>query len=127
MHSGNINNLSYYYFPEALSTLLFSGKISLDNICTEKIVSKSFKFIKKYALKLLLENNNKKFSFHFSPARPGQQRALQRPKTAQRGPAARALGFLPSAAASEPFIISDGCPAISPDQKRQLTSVPRKP
>jgi len=46
MHSGNINNLLYYYFPEALSTLLFSGKISLDNICTEKIVSKSFKFIK---------------------------------------------------------------------------------
>ena len=78
MHSENINNLLYYYFPEALSTLLFSGKISLDNICTEKIVSKSFKFIKKYALKLLLENNNN-FFFLFTSAQrgPGRQKLAQ--------------------------------------------------
>jgi len=33
-----------------------------------KIVSKSFKFIKKYALKLLLENNNKIFLLSFQPS-----------------------------------------------------------
>ena len=125
MHSGNINNLSYYYFPEALSTLLFSSKISLDNICTEKIISKSFKFIKKYALKLILENNNKKkfFSLQLSaaqlahargPASSARCSGPRRPNVAQQ----HALGFLSSAAASEPFIISDGCPFPSRDQNR---------
>ena len=64
----------------------------MDKICTEKIVSKSFKFIKKYALKLLLENNNKFFSFHFSPAWPSSPAALglaSSPSAAQLARSAR--------------------------------------
>jgi hypothetical protein len=33
MHSGNINNLSYYYFPEALKILLFSEQIVVGQNC----------------------------------------------------------------------------------------------
>ena len=84
MHSGNINNLfTLLFFLEALSTLLFSGKISLDKICTEKIVSKSFKFIKKYALKLLLENNK---NFFFLPSFISAQRGPRRAEN-RLGPA----------------------------------------
>ena len=51
-----------------------------------KIVSKSFKFIKKYALKLLLENNNKIFLLSFQPSA-----AQDAPKTGSAQLSSRAL------------------------------------
>jgi hypothetical protein len=37
MHSGNINDLSYYYFPEALKNSLFSEQNIVGQNCTENL------------------------------------------------------------------------------------------
>ena len=138
MHIGNINNLFTLLFSRSTKKFtVFLSKISLDKICTEKL-HQNHSNSSKYAFKLLLENNNKIsffFILSFQPSAAQLSQARSPSSQPQRGPArqqhaawpaaparpsspaARALGFHPSAAASRLFVISDGCPVISPDQK----------
>ena len=77
MHSGNINNLFILLFSRSTKKFtVFWAKYRWIKFA-QKIVSKSFKFIKKYALKLLLENNKKIYFFLLSFQPGAAQDALK--------------------------------------------------
>jgi hypothetical protein len=65
MHSGNINNLSYYYFSRSTKNSLFSEQNIVGQNRTEKFTSNSIQ-IDQIMLKLLLEKNkNENFNFFY--------------------------------------------------------------
>jgi hypothetical protein len=104
MHSENINNLSYYYFPKHKKNHCFLSKTSLDEIAQKNSHQIQFQLIKIMPKLLLGKNSKFIFFFYFGPKahfplhatlgpRPTRDRvhpALSRgPNCAARGPAAK--------------------------------------
>jgi hypothetical protein len=71
MHSENINNLSYYYFLEALKKFhYFLSKISLDKIAQKKSYKKQFKFIKTASVKNKMKIHQFTLQFSYLARKP---------------------------------------------------------